>query len=61
MARERRITMDSDVKNTLLLHAHDGQILRFVACEAGFYTHDLNNNDHCVKTYPYAYPNCSPS
>ena len=49
MVRERQITMDSDVKNALLLHAHDGQIQRFVACGGGLYTHDLSNKDHCVE------------
>ena len=49
MICERRITMDSDVENTLLLHAHDGRILQFVACGGGLYTHDLNNKDHCIK------------
>ena len=50
MVCERRITMDSDVENTLLLHAHDSRILRFVACGGGLYTHDLKNKDHCVKS-----------
>ena len=49
MVRERRITMDSDVENALLLHAHGGRVLQFVACGGGLYTHDLNNKDHCVK------------
>ena len=49
MVRECRITMDSDVENALLLHAHNGQILRFVACGGGLYTHALNNKDYCVK------------
>ena len=49
MVCERRITMDFDVKNTLLLNTHDGRILRFVACRGGLYTHDLNNKDHCVN------------
>ena len=49
MVRKRHITMDSDVENALLLHAHDGRILLFVACGGGLYTHDLTNKDHCVK------------
>ena len=49
MVRERRITMDSDVENALLLHARDGRILQFMACGGGRYTHDLNNKDLCVK------------
>ena len=36
-------------KKALLLHAHDGRILWFVACGGGLYTHDLNNKEHCVK------------
>ena len=49
MVRERRVTMDSDMENALLLHAHDGRLLRFEACGGGVYAHDLNNKDHCVK------------
>ena len=49
MVRERRVTMDSDVENALVLHAHHGRLLRFEACGSGLYTHDLNNKDHCVK------------
>ncbi len=48
MVRERRVTMDSDMENALLLHAHDGRLLRFEACGGGVYAHDLNNKDHVV-------------
>ena len=49
MVLERCITMDLDVENALLLHAHGGRILWFVTCGGGLYTHDLNNKDHCIK------------
>ena len=45
MVHKRRITMDSDVENALLLHAHDSRILRFMVCGGGLYTHDLNKRE----------------
>ena len=39
MICERRITIDSDVENTLLLHAHDGRVLQSVVCGGGLFLH----------------------
>ena len=48
MVPVRRVTMDSDMENALVLHAHDVCLLRFEACGGGLYTHDLTNKDHVV-------------
>ena len=50
MVCERRVTMDSDAENALVLHAHNGCLLRFEACGSGLYTHDLTNKDYVVAT-----------